>query len=86
MGFPSDGSTRQIVALAAARLFLSYLHSREGQQVLTDIAGLRSFDPDAKYQEGLMPLSAIKVMKADPVEQVEMEGEIKKEYAEFSAV
>jgi iron(III) transport system substrate-binding protein len=67
----------------AARLFVSYLFSRDGQQVLADMAWLRSFDPEVKYHEGVKPLSEIKVMKADSAKQVDMEDEIKKKYAEY---
>ena len=67
----------------AARLFLSYLFSREGQQVLADMAWLRSFGPDVKYHEGVKPLSEIKVMRPDAAKQVDMEDEIKKKYAEY---
>ena len=60
-----------------------YLASRGGEKLLADMAWLRSFDPGVKYHEGVKPLSEIKVMKADPAKQVEMEGEIKKKYAEY---
>jgi iron(III) transport system substrate-binding protein len=67
----------------AARLFVSYLLSREGQQVMSDNAWMRSFHPDVKPHDGVKPLGEIKVMKADPAGQVAMEAEIKKKYAEY---
>jgi iron(III) transport system substrate-binding protein len=67
----------------SARLFTLYLFSREGQQVMSDTAWLRSFHPDVKYHDGVKPLSEIKTMKADPAAQVDMSDEIKKKYAEY---
>ncbi len=67
----------------AARLFVSYLFSGEGQQMLSEIGWLRSFHPDVKPHEGVKPLSEIKIMKADPAKQVELDAEIKKKYAEY---
>ena len=67
----------------AARLFVSYLLSREGQQTMSDTAWMRSFHPDVKPHDGVKPLSEIKLMKADAAGQVAMEAEIKKKYAEY---
>jgi iron(III) transport system substrate-binding protein len=67
----------------AARLFTLYLFSREGQQVMSDTAWLRSFHPDVKSHEGVKPLGEIKTMKADAAAQVDMSDEIKKKYADY---
>jgi iron(III) transport system substrate-binding protein len=67
----------------AARLFTIYVFSREGQQVLSDMAWLRSFHPEVKPHQGVKPLAEIKTMKADAAGQVEMGDEIKKKYAEY---
>lgn len=67
----------------AARLFALYLFSREGQQLLADVARIRSFHPEVKLPEGMKPLSEIKVLKSDPVAQEKAADEIKKKYAEF---
>ncbi|HEX3862463.1 MAG TPA: extracellular solute-binding protein [Stellaceae bacterium] len=67
----------------AARLFISYLFSRDGQQVLSDMAWLRSFHPGVKPHDGVKPLSEIKLMSADAAKMVDMETEIKKKYAEY---
>jgi iron(III) transport system substrate-binding protein len=67
----------------AARLFASYLFSREGQQVLSDMGWMRSFHPDVKMHDGVKPLSEIKLMKADSEAQVDHSDEIKKKYAEY---
>jgi iron(III) transport system substrate-binding protein len=67
----------------AARLFVSWLLSREGQQLLVDTGWLRSFHPDVKPKAGMKPLSEIKVLKADPAAQEQAIDEIKKKYAEY---
>jgi len=67
----------------AARLFISWLLSRGGQQLLVDAAWLRSVDPDVKLKAGMKPLSEIKVLKADPAAQEKAVDEIKKKYAEY---
>lgn len=67
----------------AARLFLSFMVSRETQQYLSDAAGLRSFHPDVKLKAGRTPLSAIKLMKSDPDQQERETEMIKKKYAEY---
>jgi iron(III) transport system substrate-binding protein len=67
----------------AARLFAIYLFSREGQQLLADVARLRSLHPDVKLPDGMKPLSEIKVMKADPAAQEKESETIKKKYAEY---
>jgi iron(III) transport system substrate-binding protein len=67
----------------AARLLISWLFSRNGQQLLVDSAWLRSVDPDVKLKAGMKPLSEIQVLKADPAAQVNAVDEIKKKYAEY---
>jgi iron(III) transport system substrate-binding protein len=67
----------------AARLFVSWLFSRAGQQLLVDSTWLRSFDPDVKPRAGMRPLSEIKVMKADSAVEGKAVDEIKKKYEEF---
>jgi iron(III) transport system substrate-binding protein len=67
----------------AARLFALYLFSRDGQQLLSDMARIRSFHPDVKPPEGMKPLAEIKIMKADPAAQEKAADEIKKKYAEY---
>jgi iron(III) transport system substrate-binding protein len=67
----------------AARLLISWLFSRDGQQLLVDTGWLRSVDPDVKLKAGMKPLSEIKVLKADPAAQEKAVDEIKKKYAEY---
>ena len=67
----------------AGRLFISYLFSREGQQLLVDMGQLRSFHPDIKEPADRVPLSKIKVLTADPAAQEKAIPEIKRRYAEY---
>jgi iron(III) transport system substrate-binding protein len=67
----------------AARLFYHFQYTREAQQLLSDVGGLRSFHPEVKEKEGRTPLSKIKVLYSDPTK---LEGEIetiKKKYEEY---
>jgi iron(III) transport system substrate-binding protein len=70
----------------AAKLFMSFMVSQETQQYLTDVAGLRSFNPDVKLKEGRTPLAAIKLLPSDPVAQEAATEEIKKKYAEYFGI
>lgn len=67
----------------AARLFAIYLFSKEGQQLLADMARIRSVNPDVKLPASMKPLSEIKIMKADTAAQEQATAEIKKKYAEY---
>ena len=67
----------------AARLFVSFLFSREGQQFLVDKGRLRSFHPDVVEPADRIPLSRIKLLNADPATQEEAIEEIKRKYAEY---
>jgi iron(III) transport system substrate-binding protein len=70
----------------AARLFISFLFSREIQQYLVDAAGLRSFHPEVKDKSGRTPLSAIKLLPSDPVAQEAATEEIKKKYSQYFGI
>src|SRR6266851_1347616 len=67
----------------AARLFVSFVFARDGQQLMSDAGGLRSFHPDVREQPGRTPLAAIKLIKADPVEQERAGDDVKRKYAEY---
>jgi iron(III) transport system substrate-binding protein len=67
----------------AARLFLGWLLSHDGQQVLVDTDWFRSFDPDVKPRTGMKPISEIMVMTADPTAQAQAVDEIRKKYDEY---
>ncbi len=65
----------------AARLFQSWMHGREGQQMIVDVACQYSAHGQAVEKKGVRPLKDIKVMKEDP-EGIEKSAEdIKKRYA-----
>ncbi len=70
----------------AAKLFMSFMVSRETQQYLVDAAGLRSFHPDVTLGPGVTPLSQIKLLKSDPVAQEAATEEIKKKYAAYFGI
>jgi iron(III) transport system substrate-binding protein len=70
----------------AAKLFVSFLFSREAQQFLVDIGGMRSFHPDVKSHQTRKPLSDIKLLPSDPETQEQQAEEIKKKYSEFFRV
>jgi iron(III) transport system substrate-binding protein len=67
----------------AARVFANYLFSKDGQQLLVDMARMRSAHPDVKLPSDMKPLSEIKTMKADTQAQQKATAEIKKKYAEY---
>jgi len=67
----------------AARLFINYLFSAEGQQLLVTEGNLRSFNPDIKEPAGRVPLAVLKTFTADPVAQDRAVEEIKQKYAEY---
>src|SRR5204863_9488389 len=58
----------------AARLFQSYCFTAECQQVVIDVGGVRSVNPQAKEKPDHRPLKDIKTLKDDP-EGVEKHGE-----------
>jgi len=70
----------------AARLFQSYLFSREGQQVLCDFAAQHSAHPQVVEKPGRTPLAKIKVMKDDPVAVEAQAEEIKARYTKYFGV
>jgi iron(III) transport system substrate-binding protein len=70
----------------AARLFQSYLFSREGQQVLCDFAAQHSAHPQVTEKPGRTPLAKIKVMKDDPVAVEAQAEQIKERYAKLFGV
>jgi iron(III) transport system substrate-binding protein len=87
--YPSEGTPliTGSVALAdkaphpnAARLFISYLFSRETQQFLSDAGGMRSFHPDVTLKPDRKPLAQIKLMKADPETQERETEALKQKY------
>ena len=70
----------------AARLFQSYLHSREGQQLLVDFARQHSVHAQVEEKPGARKLSDIKLMKDDPAGVEAQADEIKARYAKLFRV
>jgi iron(III) transport system substrate-binding protein len=70
----------------AARLFANFLFSRECQQLMVDVGGLRSFHPEVKLKPGRTPLADIKLLRADPVELAKQTDEIKQRYSRIFGV
>jgi iron(III) transport system substrate-binding protein len=70
----------------AARLFQNWMHSREGQQLLVDVA--RQYSPHAQTVEkpGIRKLSDIKLMKEEPEAIEKGATEIKARYAKIFGV
>lgn len=70
----------------AARLFQSYLYSRETQQMLVDVGAMRSLHDQVKDKPGRTPLSQIRVLKSDPAEVEQAAEEIKRRYSQYFRV
>ena len=70
----------------AARLFFNWMHSRDGQQMLVDVA--RQYSPHKQTVEkpGVRKLSDIKLMKEDPEGVEKGAEEIKRRYAQIFKV
>ena len=67
----------------AARLFQSFCFSREAQQLIIDVGGLRSVHPQAEEKPGRKPFKDIKTMKDDAA-AVEQQGDaIKAHYTKL---
>jgi iron(III) transport system substrate-binding protein len=70
----------------AARLFQSFCFSPEAQQLIIDVAGLRSVHPQTKEKPGRKPFGEIKKMKDDPAAVERMSAEIKARYSKLFGV
>src|SRR5712692_676742 len=70
----------------AARLLQSFLFSVEGQQLMVDFGGLRSFHALVKEKAGRKPLREIKLMKDDPAAVEKQADEIKARYSKYFKV
>lgn len=90
--YPSEGtpfisSPSAILAKAphpnAARVFQTFLFSRETQQMLVDVGGLRSLHGLVREPPGRKPLSEIKLMRDDPVAVADQVDEIKANYTKY---
>jgi iron(III) transport system substrate-binding protein len=70
----------------AARLLQSFLFSAEAQQLFLDGFAHRSFHALVKERPGRTPLSAVKLLKADPAAVLAQSEEIKTRYARIFGV
>ena len=64
----------------AARLFQSFCFSREAQQLIIDVGGLRSVHPQTQEKAGRRLLKDIKTLKDDPVAVEQQSSAIKTRY------
>src|SRR6266478_2075802 len=72
--------------LNAAKLFQSFCFSRDAQQLIIDVGGLRSLHPQTQEKPGRTPFKDIKTMKDDAA-AVEKEGDaIKARYTKLFRV
>ena len=71
---------------SAARLFQSWMHGREGQQLLIDFARQYSPHSQAVEKPGIRKLAEIKLMKEDPEGVLAQAEVVKKRYAEIFKV
>jgi len=93
--YPAEGSPLIVVPSGifrdapnpnAARLFQSFFFSAEAQQMLVDVFAHRSFHRQVKEKGEHVPLSSLKLLKADPA-QVQAESEaIKARYTKVFGV
>ncbi|HYM03712.1 MAG TPA: extracellular solute-binding protein [Stellaceae bacterium] len=90
--YPSEGTPLIVGSAAvmraaphpnAARLFLEYLFSQDGQQLMVEEGGLRSFHPGVKELPGRPALGDLKLMTASPAELEQAVEEVRKKYAEY---
>jgi iron(III) transport system substrate-binding protein len=70
----------------AARLFQSFLFSVEAQQMFIDTFAHRSFHALVREKPGRTPLSAIKLLQADPAAVLAQSEEIKARYTNIFGV
>ena len=70
----------------AARLFLNWISSREGQQLLVDFARQHSVHAQVQEKPGRRKLSQIKLMKDDPAAIERLSETIKARYSEIFRV
>jgi iron(III) transport system substrate-binding protein len=93
--YPAEGSPLIIVPSGifrsapnpnAARLFQSFFFSAEAQQMLVDVFAHRSFHGQVKEKGEHVPLSTLKLLKADPAQVQAQSEEIKARYTKIFGV
>ena len=70
----------------AARLFQSFCFTREAQQLIIDVGGLRSLHPQAKEKPSWIPLKDIKTLKDDAAAVEQQSAGIKQRYTRIFRV
>ncbi len=89
-GTPLAGSPSAVFKGApnpnAARLLQSWMHSREGQQMIVDVARQYSAHAQTVEKPGVRPLKDIKLMAEDPEAVEKSADEIKQRYAQIFKV
>jgi iron(III) transport system substrate-binding protein len=70
----------------AAKLFQSFCFSREAQQLIIDVGGLRSLHPQTKEKPGWASLKDIKTLKDDPAAVEQQGSAIKSHYTRIFRV
>jgi iron(III) transport system substrate-binding protein len=70
----------------AAKLFYAWMFTKEAQQLISDVGGLRSFHPEVKEKEGRTPIKQIKVLYSDPTKLEPQMEQIKKKYEQYFGV
>ncbi len=70
----------------AARLFQSFCFTREAQQLIVDVGGLRSLHPQAKEKPSWIPLKDIKTLKDDAAAVEQQSAGIKQRYTRIFRV
>jgi iron(III) transport system substrate-binding protein len=70
----------------AAKLFQSFCFSREAQQLIIDVGGLRSVHPETHEKAGRIPLKDIKTLKDDPAAVEQQGSAIKTRYTRIFRV
>jgi iron(III) transport system substrate-binding protein len=93
--YPAEGTPLIIVKCGifrnapnpnAARLFEAFMFSAEAQQIFVDSFAHRSVHALVKEKPGRTPLSAIKLLKADPAVVITQSEEIKARYTRIFGV
>ena len=81
-----DPSLNELMDRHAAKLFQSFSFSREAQQLIIEVGGLRSVHSQTEEKPGRRPFKDIKTMKDDAA-AVEKEGDaIKARYTKIFRV
>src|ERR1700723_547641 len=71
---------------SAAKLFQSFCFSREAQQLIIDVGGLRSVHPQTREKQGWLALKDIKTLKDDPAAVEQQGSAIKSHYTRIFRV